>query len=247
MRKQFTFYRSFWEAVKGLEDRDRLSALDAFCAYALDGEERDMTPTAAGMFILVKPVLDSAALKSEGGKKRSTKKEDTDKIKERYSEDTNKIPERYPEDYRKEKEGEKEKEKEKEIEIEVEREKESSRAMAFFLDRINPSPSSTLVRELLDYIEELSDDVVLHALEIANDSGKASWNYIKAILNRYRAEGLKTVDAVLRSEQSYRKPVEMKKIPEVSEEEKRRRNDRAIDQILRLQEKMRAADGQSVS
>ena len=108
MRKQFTFYRSFYESLKKLKNaRDRLSIYEAIAAYALDGEIISMTDAANALFILIKPTLDSAARKAEGGGKRTSKDEDNDK-------DTNKIPRRYREDTDNEKEGEKEKEKENE-------------------------------------------------------------------------------------------------------------------------------------
>lgn len=69
-REQFTFYRSFWEAAKRLKKTDRLSALEAICTYALDGDEPTMTDAASGVFVLVKPYLDSAARKAQGAKNR---------------------------------------------------------------------------------------------------------------------------------------------------------------------------------
>ena len=36
-RGQFTFYRSFWEAVKGLPKKDRLPILETIISYALNG------------------------------------------------------------------------------------------------------------------------------------------------------------------------------------------------------------------
>lgn len=70
MRKQFTFYESYWFAVKKLQkQRDRLSALEAICAYAIDGEEREMTDAADAVFTLIKPILDTAEKKSNGGKR----------------------------------------------------------------------------------------------------------------------------------------------------------------------------------
>lgn len=231
MRKQFTFYRSFWDAVKGLNQKDRLSALEAICAYALDGEEVKMTPTAAGMFVLIKPVLDSAEKKSSGGKKSTSSVEDADKITASSEEDG-----------RKEKEGEKEKEKEveKEKEKEIENECSSTTAtvrepIAFFLDRINPAPSSTLTRELLDFCNTLGDDVVLHALHIAVDERKMAWSYIKAILNRYKAEGLRDLPAVLDAEQKHQRA--RGKAPVKDEP---RDDSKALAQMARLREKMRS-------
>ena len=37
-RSQFTFYRSFWEAVQSLPKKDKLPVLEAIISYALDGD-----------------------------------------------------------------------------------------------------------------------------------------------------------------------------------------------------------------
>lgn len=89
MREQMTFYRSYWEAVKRLrKSADRLSALEAILAYALDGEELDRTDAADAIFVLVKPFLDVAARKSKGGKIASRVEEESDKTTERVEEES---------------------------------------------------------------------------------------------------------------------------------------------------------------
>jgi len=89
MREQMTFYRSYWEAVKRLrKSADRLSALEAILAYALDGEELDRTDAADAIFVLVKPLLDVAARKSKGGKIMTRVEEDSDKTPARVEEDS---------------------------------------------------------------------------------------------------------------------------------------------------------------
>ena len=89
MREQMTFYRSYWEAVKRLrKSADRLSALEAILAYALDGEELDRTDAADAIFVLVKPLLDVAARKSKGGKIITRVEEDSDKTPARVEEDS---------------------------------------------------------------------------------------------------------------------------------------------------------------
>lgn len=67
MRQQFTFYRSFWEAIKSLPEEDRLKSYDAIAAYALDGEEIPVEGIARSVLILVKPTLDNARIKAESG------------------------------------------------------------------------------------------------------------------------------------------------------------------------------------
>ena len=101
-RKQFTFYRSFWEAVKGLPKKDRLPILEAIISYGLDGEEpAALSQSQFAFFLLVKPVLDSGRKKATSGKQGGSKPKANGKQTAR------------------------EKEIEKEVEIEKEIEKES--------------------------------------------------------------------------------------------------------------------------
>ena len=111
-RKQFTFYRSFWEGIKEIKSNSaRCAAYDAIVGYALDGVEPalDKLPDAARIaFKLAKPNLDAARKKAEGGAKSTAS----------TSKDTGKIPARYPQQ---EKEQEQEKEKEQMLKENIEK------------------------------------------------------------------------------------------------------------------------------
>lgn len=72
-REQFTFYRSFWEALKALPKKDQLPFVTAVCAYALDGESKPLSGSPYASFLLVKPILDKAAKKSANGKQGGSK------------------------------------------------------------------------------------------------------------------------------------------------------------------------------
>ena len=118
-RLQFTFYRSYYDAIKVLPKKEQTAVLLALCAYALDKEEPNLTGTSGAIFTLIRPTLDSGWKKAIGGT-RGTPQKDNEKIEERYGKDT-----------AKEKEGEKEKEKEKEIENECYTPKPPSGAKRF--------------------------------------------------------------------------------------------------------------------
>jgi len=110
-RKQFTFYRSYYEALSKLPPERRLGALEALIVYALDGAEpKQLDDMQAMAFLLIRPTLDSgrkkAAAGSLGGSKAKRKQAQSKAEKE------NEI------------EIEKEAEKENEIEIENEIENE---------------------------------------------------------------------------------------------------------------------------
>lgn len=96
-RKQFTFYRSYYEALLKLPQSLRLGALEAVIGYALDGAEPagldDMQEMA---FLLIRPTLDAARKMAEGGKKgkpgkRSKKGCQKEGEKEKENETENKI------------------------------------------------------------------------------------------------------------------------------------------------------------
>lgn len=111
-RKQFTFYRSYWEALKRLPKKDRLPALDAIIIYAIYGSEPEgLPPAAETAFILIKPTLDAGRKKSDSGKRGGESEKGTPKQSESKAEANIKQTER-----------EKEKEEEKEVEIEIENE-----------------------------------------------------------------------------------------------------------------------------
>lgn len=75
--------------------------------------------------------------------------------------------------------------------------------MSFYMDKINPTPSSQIVEDLKTYTETMDSDVVIHAMQIALDERKYAWSYINAILRRYLQEGLWTMNAVMQQEQEH--------------------------------------------
>jgi len=110
-RGQFTFYRSYYEALKTLPKKEREPVLMAIIAYALDGETTELSGIGSAIFSLVKPTLDTGRKRAESGKQGGSKAEANSKQNESKSQAKDKQP-------ASEKEREKEGEKEKEIENE---------------------------------------------------------------------------------------------------------------------------------
>lgn len=82
---------------------------------------------------------------------------------------------------------------------------ELARVMNFYLNQINPAPSSSCIELLKQYTKTLGGDVTVHALEIANDEGKRSWSYIQAILQRCESTGIRSLEDFRRTEDERRK------------------------------------------
>ena len=130
-RGQFTFYRSFWEAVKGLPKKDKLPILESIISYALDGiEPSGLTQSQFAFFLLVKPTLDSSRKKAASGKQGGK----TLKANGKQNESK-------PQANHKQTVTESEKEKEKEIEIEGEKEKDKEQTASTLLAPYGGGPS----------------------------------------------------------------------------------------------------------
>lgn len=113
-REQFTFYRSYYEALKNLPKRDQTAVLMAVIGYALDETEPTLSGVPLSVFTLIRPTLDSGRNKAKNRmNKRGTNEGQSENKQETNQEQTRK-------------EGEKEKEKEGESEIEVEGKNDSS-------------------------------------------------------------------------------------------------------------------------
>ncbi len=83
-RDQFTFYRSYYEALRNLPQKERAKAVMAICSYALDEELPELSGVALSVFTLIRPTLDSGRKKAENRKnKTKTKQEQNSKEREK--------------------------------------------------------------------------------------------------------------------------------------------------------------------
>lgn len=139
-RDQFTFYRSFWEALKALPKKDQLPFVTAVCAYALDGESKPLSGAPLASFLLVKPILEKASKKAANGKQGGSKPQANGK--QSGSEQQSKA---------KQTGSEKENEEEKENEIEIEHECDTPA-------RVEPGFSLAFTRFWESYPKKLNRD-----------------------------------------------------------------------------------------
>ena len=79
-----------------------------------------------------------------------------------------------------------------------------SRVMTFYSEYVSKAiPSSLQTQSIIDFVNELGADVVIHAMEITAESDTRGWRYLKKILERYRDNGLTSIEAVIEDEGRY--------------------------------------------
>lgn len=115
-RKQFTWYRSYYDALKELPAEEFRAIVLAVCAYALDGEEPELSGVARAIFTLIRPTLEVGRSKAENRSRaeQTPLSSEQDSNKREQTENKRKQTDNKPEQTRKEKEKEKEREKESE-------------------------------------------------------------------------------------------------------------------------------------
>lgn len=132
-RNQFTFYRSYYDAIQALSKRDQSALILAVCAYAIyETEPKGLSIAASTAFKLIKPTLDSGRKKAESG---ALGGQASGKPSESKPQANGKQSGSKPQANRKQGENAREKEGEKEIEYEFEIEAEAEdEASAYALD-----------------------------------------------------------------------------------------------------------------
>lgn len=59
MRDRFTFFRSYYEAIEQLKEKEQLALYKAIMAYQFDGIELELNGITKAIFNLIKPVIDT--------------------------------------------------------------------------------------------------------------------------------------------------------------------------------------------
>ena len=88
MRDSVVFYRSFWEAIKQLPEKERLESLTAILDYGLDEIEPKSAGVASAMFLMAKPQIDANNRRYQNGTKGGrpvTKPEPNNNLESNYN------------------------------------------------------------------------------------------------------------------------------------------------------------------
>ena len=198
-REQFTFYASFYSSVSRIKNKAaRCDAYDAICSYALTGElpDLDKLPDAAAIaFLGAKANIDASRRKAEAGKSGGRAKQTVSKPEANGKQTGSKGNEEAPGKQEKEQEKEQDKEQVQEQMLEpptpLPPTDKAAAVLADYLDRVNPSASPASLDELRSYVDVMGPEVCRRAIDIALDSKKATWPYIRAILRDKQSRGVK--------------------------------------------------------
>ena len=82
-RDSFIFYRSYYEAMSGLKDRDKLQLFKAISELSLNNNEIELTGICKNIFVAIKPQILANSERYENGKKGGRPKKETTGFKDK--------------------------------------------------------------------------------------------------------------------------------------------------------------------
>ena len=196
-RDSFIFYRSFYEAISELPKENQADTYDAIMQYALNQKEIELTGISKAIFSLVKPQLDANYKKYENGKQKKSKKEA--KVKQNESKAETNVNDN------------------ENVNVNV---NENVNVNDNDNDNVGDSCVDGL-QEVIDfysnnigflnpyglkilesYVEDMSSELVIYAMQIACENNKKTISYIKAILNNWAKANIKTLEDAKRENKS---------------------------------------------
>lgn len=227
-KESFVFYRSFFEALQDLKDKERLQMYDAICNLALNEQDTELKGITKTMFTLIKPQILSNTKKYKDGQKgaeygklggRPKKEktpvgllEKTPNVNENVNENVNDN-------------------ENVNANVNVSDSCVDGLQKIFGFYENNITLLTPYSAELLtDFYENMGQELVLLAMQKAVEANKRTIQYVKGILNNWSKKGIKTVIEAKEEDQKYKNSNVPK---EETEEEQKQRKIKELEEAMK--------------
>ena len=212
LKDSFIFYRSFYEAIKDLKDKDRVKIYDAICEKSLNDKEIALTGLSSNMFTLIKPQLEANIKKYENGKKGGRPKKETETKpnenqtktlgfkNEKANQNQNKTL-GFEKDIKNKNQNETETKPNENEECRMQNENEECRMQneeklqQLFIKCLN-SYNTFAIEECISFLDDLPCEIIEEALKKTGRIKQPNWNYCKSILDDWVKKNIDTIEKV---------------------------------------------------
>lgn len=192
--KGFTFFQSYYEALKDVSVEDRKEIINAILEFVFEDKEPVFIGSNKAIWTLIKPNLKTSKNKSKSKqnqneiKSKSNEKEEQNKnVLEESQNESNDLH-----DKDKEKDKDKDKEEDKDDGDDVLKYYEIN------IEKICPATTATL----FELNKENSKELIKKAIDIAILRGKKNLDYIQGILKSWKEKGYKTLSEVEKEQEN---------------------------------------------
>ena len=180
MKDSFIFYRSFYEAAKELNQKDRIKVYDAIFELALNQNETELSGASKAVFIAIKPQIIANNIRYENGSKGGRKKGTKNKTETKPNENQNETEIKPNEN--------------EECRMKMKNENEecinvNDNVFGLFETEFKRPLSSSEMIRLSDWLEKYDEESVTFALRSSIVQGVRDFNYVGRILEVQNPEG----------------------------------------------------------
>lgn len=251
-KESFVFYKSFYDALQDLKDKDRLKVYDAICEMALNGNERNLTGISKTVFTLIKPQVLANNRRYENGKKGGRPKKETigfeknktigylkteTKTKPNVNVNVN-VNENVNANVNENDLGFAVADDSCVDDLQLADSKKVGdscvdglqEVIGFYENNIGLI-SPYIVEILQDFLNEMDSEVLIYAMKRAVEADKRTIQYIKGILNNWSKKGITTVLEAQKEIEDFRS--KKTKSKEETEEERLSRKTRELEEALK--------------
>ena len=188
-KESFVFYKSFYDALQDLKEKDRLKVYDAICELALNGNETKLSGLAKTMFTLIKPQLLANTKRYEDGKKGGRPRKKTSGFEKEKTigfqkGETSGLFKKKPNENVNENVNEN---------AQVFCDADVAKINQLMIECLNTTNTNNVL-ECVNYLNKLSVDVIEYALKKTSRIANPNWGYAMAILDSYIAKKIVTVE-----------------------------------------------------
>ena len=216
-KESFVFYRSFFEALQDLKDKDRLRVYDAICRLALNEKDTQLTGIAKTVFTLIRPQILSNTKKYKDGQKGGRPKKETTGFEKGKTTG-----------YSQKKPNVNDNDNDNVNDNDLLSNKKVEELQKIIIETLG-STNLTVIQEAVTYLDELPLEVIKEALTRTARKQK-KWDYARGTLNNWLEEGLDTLEKLEVKDLEFRGRGVLQ---EETEEQKKARKIRELEEAMK--------------
>ena len=205
MRESFIFYRSFYESIKELDQKDQVQIYNAIFSYQFENKELELTGVCKSIFTLIIPQLEANNKRYVNGCKGGAPKGNTNASKkqpknnQKITENNLNLTKKQPNDNENDN-----------VNVNV-NDNDNDNDNDTIYDYVQKNFGRTLKPIEYEEISKWEDnELTRHAIKQAVLNNAYSFRYIETILNNYKAKAIQTIEQARIEDESFKKQKEQK-------------------------------------
>lgn len=237
MKDSFIFYRSYYESLSGLKDKDKLQLFDAICKLSLNENETKLTGICKNIFAAIKPQIVANSERYKNGKKGGRPKKETIGFSKKetigfQNKKTNGYEMKKPNENVNENVNVNVNENVSSSNNNINNNNNISKIDELMIECLNTTNTNNIM-ECIEYLDKIPIELIEYGLKKTARTQFPSWKYAMTILDDYVKKGFTNLEQVKADELNFKSQLVKNETKEETEEEKIARKTRELEEAMK--------------